>query len=293
MRNIRLTIAYDGTDFVGWQIQPNGPSVQAAVERAILQLTGTASSVLVAGRTDSGVHALAQVANFRSETRIPCEKLQTGLQTFLPDSIVIRNVDEVPDDFHATYSAKWKRYRYVILNSRVRVPFLSRYAYRVETPLDAAAMHHAAQSLVGRHDFRCFESQFPNKATSVRTVTGVTVGRYSGWPIWTQAGGLRGAVASDGDFICLEITADGFLYNVVRAIAGTLLQVGRARWAEAKVAEIIAAGDRSIAGETAPARGLYLVHVDYETPLPAPATVPYREFLPAEFVPPHSAKDML
>ena len=266
MRNIRLTLAYDGTHYVGWQIQPNGPSIQAAVQSAIERLTGETVTVLAAGRTDSGVHALGQVANFRTESSIPCEKIRTGLQRFLPEDIVVRDVSEVDLSFHATYSAKQKRYRYVILNSRVVLPFLRNYVTRHHRELDAAIMQQAADTLIGTHDFRCFESQFPNQADSVRTVTEATVERCSLWPAWSEP--IRrhqetNLTNSCGDFIRFDIVADGFLYNMVRAIVGTLLKVGEGTWTPDDVRRIIDQQDRSQAGETAPPQGLYLVHVDY------------------------------
>jgi len=264
MRNIRLTIAYDGTDYVGWQVQPNGPSVQTTVESAIAKLTGETTRLQAAGRTDSGVHALGQVANFSSRCAIPCANIRAGLQTFLPDDIVVRDVEDVSSDFHATYSATKKRYRYVIFNSGVPDPFVRRYAWRVPADLDSEAMHDAAQHLVGTHDFRCFESHFPNRATSVRTVSEAVVGRHAGWPVWNQPDSLNEKPCAEGQFIWFEIVADGFLYNMVRAIMGTLIKVGRNVWQPEAVHDIIQGGDRAAAGETAPACGLYLVDVSYE-----------------------------
>jgi tRNA pseudouridine38-40 synthase len=275
MRNIRLTLSYDGTNYVGWQVQPNGPSVQAAVEQAVCKLTGETVRLVAAGRTDSGVHALEQVANFVTKTAITCEKLQTGLQNFLADDVIIRDVSDVDAKFHATYSVKWKRYRYVIFNNRVSDPFIQKYTWQYAAALDAAAMHDAAQVLLGTHDFRCFESHFPNKATSVRTVIESRVERCGGWPLWSRSESpvtanqkpanphSRAPGEQTGEFVRLDIAADGFLYNMVRAIVGTLLKVGRHQWTAEDVRRIIDTGDRSQAGETAPARGLYLVHVEY------------------------------
>ena len=266
MRNIRLTLAYDGTHYVGWQIQPNGPSIQAAVKSAIEQLTEETVNVLAAGRTDSGVHALGQVANFRTESSIPCEKIRTGLQRFLPKDIIIREVSEVDESFHATYSAKQKRYRYVIWNSRIVLPFLRNYVTHHHRELDVSIMQQAADRLLGTHDFRCFESHFPNKADSVRTVREATVERCSIWPVWSEP--IRQHQETNlthcrGDFIRFDIVADGFLYNMVRAIVGTLLKVGEGKWTPDDVRRIIDQQDRSQAGETAPPQGLYLVQVDY------------------------------
>jgi tRNA pseudouridine38-40 synthase len=266
MRNICLTLAYDGTDYVGWQIQPNGVSVQSVVETAIQKLTGEKVRLMAAGRTDSGVHALGQVAAFPTNSDISCKKIKDGLIHFLPEDVTVRDVKEVAAKFHPTYSAKQKRYRYVIYNSRDPEPFLRKYVWHFWQELDVAAMHEAGQVLLGKHDFRCFESHFPNKATSVRTIKELTVGRFSGWPIWNQFGALSNEAQPDanGKFICLDIVADGFLYNMVRAITGTLLKVGQGRWSKEHVKNIVKQQDRSQAGETAPPQGLYLVKVDYE-----------------------------
>lgn len=260
MRNIRLRIAYDGSPYVGWQVQPNGPSIQATVERAIGRLTGEQVSVLAAGRTDSGVHALGQVASFRTSSMIPGDRFATALQKFLPADIVALDSDEVPLEFHATFSAVRKRYRYIICNQRTILPFVRRYAYQYSFALDVDAMHEAAQALIGTHDFRSFETQFPNKATSVRTVMECSVRRTSGWPMWNVA---PGEASGTGPYIWLDIVANGFLYNMVRTIAGTLLRTGRGFWDASDVRRIIAAQDRGHAGDTAPACGLYLVQVDY------------------------------
>ena len=165
-----MTLAYDGTNYVGWQIQTNGRAIQEVVERAIFRLTGENVRLLVAGRTDSGVHALGQVCSFQTETRIPCLGFRNALQDILPEDILIREVEDVPLSFHATYSAKCKHYRYVILNSKLPNPFSKRYAYHYHVELNAELMQAAAQELIGTHDFRCFESKWPNKATSVRTI---------------------------------------------------------------------------------------------------------------------------
>ncbi|QDT96955.1 tRNA pseudouridine(38-40) synthase TruA [Gimesia aquarii] len=266
MRNIKLTLAYDGSEFAGWQVQPNGLSVQACVETAIEKLTQQKSGVLVAGRTDAGVHALGQVANFQTESSIPCKNILSGLQRFLPDSICIRKVDEVDAEFHATYSAVQKRYRYVIHNTAIVYPFLRRYVCEFGRPLNSDGMHTAGQYLLGMHDFRCFESHFPNKATSVRTIKELTVQRTSVWPVWNE-GRLQQTIdrnSTQGEFITIDIVADGFLYNMVRAIVGTLLEVGVGRWSPGDVQKILNSLDRSQAGATAPANGLYLVQVDYE-----------------------------
>lgn len=287
-RNIRLTLAYDGTQYCGWQVQANGPSIQAELERAIHTLTGEHCPVYSAGRTDSGVHALAQVANFHTRFPIPAANFRPALQSKLPRDIVLLESAEVPSAFHATFSAKRKQYRYVIDNSEIPLPFLSRYAWQLRRPLSAEAMHTAAQSLVGTHDFRSFETDWPNKATSVRTVEHICVGRAPLWELWCSSplqGGV-GGVVHQGDerpasnlerptsdemrqaaggcpLISIEIVADGFLYNMVRSIVGTLVNVGRGKWAIDDVSRILLEQRREVAGATAPACGLYLVRAEY------------------------------
>jgi tRNA pseudouridine38-40 synthase len=263
MRNIRLTLAYDGSHYVGWQVQPNGTSVESVVTSAIEKLTGESVKLIGAGRTDSGVHALGQVANFHTVSTIGCEKFRRGLESHLPDDVTVRAVEDVAPDFHARYAAKRKEYRYVIHNSRIGIPFLRRYAYRFGAALDADRMHAAAQVLVGTHDFRSFESHFPNRATSVRTVSRLEVRRHDACPIGAQPDAVVPVPVIDGEFIWIDVAADGFLYNMVRAIVGTLLYVGRGKWSAADVERIRNEGDRSQAGETAPPHGLYLVNVDY------------------------------
>lgn len=270
MRNIQLTLAYDGTHYRGWQVQPGARSVQGTLEEAIHRLTGERLRVLASGRTDSGVHALGQVVNFRTESRIPVKQFRPGLQHFLPKDVVVRDATEVPLEFHATYSAKKKRYRYVIHNSPISDPFVSRYADRFDRELDAAAMQEAGQVLAGTHDFRSFETESPRKAGSVRTVTEVTVRRVGTWSVWDPAdappppGPLPPSGEGGGNrFLTIDVVADGFLYNMVRAIAGTLLKVGRGQWTADDVRRILESRDRSRAGPTAPARGLFLVCVDY------------------------------
>ncbi|MBS0265789.1 MAG: tRNA pseudouridine(38-40) synthase TruA [Planctomycetes bacterium] len=271
-RNIRLKIAYDGTNYCGWQIQNNGPTLQAVLERAIFKLTGEQPALYSAGRTDSGVHALGQVANFQTNSTIPAANFRGALQAFLPNDVIILESAEVPLDFHSTFRAVRKQYRYLIDNSGVQLPFLRSYAWWIRRKLNVAAMQDAAQVLVGTHDFRCFETDWPNKATSVRTVSQITFSQQPLWNMLTNCQPGQSAAPSpvesgdNGDLpiIAMDIFADGFLYNMVRAILGTLVNVGRDRWSRDDVARILAAQDRTLAGCTAPACGLYLVQVWYD-----------------------------
>ena len=265
MANIRLTLAYDGTDYVGWQVQPRGRTVQGEVEAAITAISGESARVLAAGRTDSGVHALGQVANFHSEFPIAGEQWRPALQSKLPADVVVLQSRVVDDNFHATYSAKSKRYRYVIRRAETEDPFLRRYAWRVKTELDVAAMAAAARTLLGPHDFRCFESHWPNKVSSVRTVLDVAWQTVDRWPAWSlEPLSERPEDGVRDEFLCFEIEADGFLYNMVRAIVGTLVEIGRGKLPVESMREIVDARDRGRAGETAPAHGLYLASVTYD-----------------------------
>ncbi len=261
MRNLRLTIAYDGSAYAGWQVQPDRPTVQAAVQEAYFRLTGERAPANCAGRTDAGVHALGQVANVRTASRLPVERLLLGLNHFLPDDVAVREVAEVPESFHATLSAKRKTYRYVLQEGRINDPFTRRYAWRINQPLDAAAMAAAGPHLEGRHDFRCFETQGSPRVDTVRTLFAVRVFRCGPWAVWSPP--AEPIADAAGPFVIIEVTGDGFLYNMVRAIAGTLVEVGLGKRPPESVASLIAAGRRADAGQTAPPQGLFLVRVEY------------------------------
>ena len=246
MRNFKLILSYDGTDFQGWQTQPGFRTVQETLEAALAQLTGEPKiHANASGRTDSGVHAVGQVVNFYSAMHVPAAKLLAAINAHLPDDIVVHSAEEVPQAFDANRDALRKLYRYVIHDGSTPSPFLRRYCCRSRCRLDAAAMARAAEALKGRHDFHSFETEWPNRISSVRTITHLSANRA-------------------GDYIWIDVEADGFLYNMVRAIAGTLMNVGRGFWPESKVAEILAAEDRVQAGPTAPAQGLFLMRVTYE-----------------------------
>jgi tRNA pseudouridine38-40 synthase len=246
MRNLKLTVAYDGTDFGGWQTQPNARTVQATLEAAIQSITQEERiRCNASGRTDSGVHALGQVVNFFAETKLENPTLVKAINAKLPKDVAVLDCCEMHQSFCANKDAVSKRYRYVINDSRVPDVFSRRYAWQPRRKLDAEAMHRAAQYLLGRHDFRSFESDWPNRLSSVRTIKDIVVERHD-------------------KTIVVEVEADGFLYNMVRSIAGTLYNVGRGYWPESKVREILENLDRREAGMTAPPQGLFLLYVKYE-----------------------------
>ena len=249
MPTFRATISYDGTAFHGWQMQPGFRTVQETFESALSDLAGGPRvRVTASGRTDTGVHALGQVVSFSLETRLTPAVLRRALNARLPEDVVVRLVEQVAEGFDANRDALRKRYRYVIHDGEVPDLFQRRYAYHSRYRLDAQRMHTAAQFLHGTHDFRCFETEWPNRASSVRTISHISVTRPS---------------HLDGEFLWLEVEADGFLYNMVRAIAGTLMQVGRGYWPVEYVERLLHEGDRTQAGPTAPACGLFLLYVVY------------------------------
>lgn len=247
-RTLKLTISYQGTDYCGWQIQSNGPSIQALLESAFCAVINQNVPVVGSGRTDSGVHAIGQVASCTVETSIPNERLIMALNAHLPDDIRIHKIDDVPDDFHAIYWAKKKRYRYVWQDQRIGNVFRRSFTWHVFKPLDAESMHRAGQAFVGEHDFASFQAAGSERATTVRTVWELTVRRSTYFPNEVE----------------MEIEANGFLYNMVRNIAGTLLEVGQGTQPEIWPVNVLAALDRKSAGMTAPPQGLFLVSVDYD-----------------------------
>lgn len=248
LRTLKLTICYDGSAYAGWQLQPGQPTIQGALQAALTRVAGEQVTAVGSGRTDAGVHAHGQVVSVDTTSRLPAERLQAALNANLPEGIVVLEASEVRPGFHAIRDALRKRYRYVIDNAPQANVFTRRYAWHVRHPLDVNAMHRAGQALVGTHDFRSFESHWPNRETSVRTVLDLTVARR----------------ASQPDYIDVEIEADGFLYNMVRAIVGTLVEVGRGARPIDWPAQALAAEDRSAAGPTAPAHGLFLLQVWYD-----------------------------
>ncbi|MEM7810421.1 MAG: tRNA pseudouridine(38-40) synthase TruA [Planctomycetota bacterium] len=283
-QNTKLTLAYDGTNYAGWQIQPDEPTVQAVLQDALKELFGTKLSVLSAGRTDAGVHAAGQVANFRHDHTIPHDGVLLGLNTHLPPDVAVLAVEDVPHDFHATHDATTKTYRYVFHDGTARDPLSARFTGRAKRPLDADLMGEAAKHIVGRHDFACFETQGSPRPDTVRTVFDCTVRRVAAWnpfrPDKSPSGHAKGMRPDDSSdpsrdrsgfdtqgvqpFVVIEVAGDGFLYNMVRAIAGTLADVGGGKRPPESVRALIASTDRTLAGPTAPASGLCLVAVRYD-----------------------------
>jgi tRNA pseudouridine38-40 synthase len=247
-RNIRLVIEYDGTAYHGWQRQANALTIQQMLEEAIAGLVGHPVRIHGSGRTDAGVHALGQVANFRTTSTIPADRLPHAINAHLPPDIAVLRADDVPDAFHARYSATGKTYRYTLLCRSVRPTLDRTRVYWVRWPLDADAMRRAAALFIGEHDFAAFETESTGEGT-VRTVTRCDIEAHP-----EPTGGQR---------IEITVSANGFLYNMVRAMVGTLLQIGGGKAPPERVAQLLAARDRTLAGPTAPARGLCLLSVDY------------------------------
>lgn len=244
MRRIMLRIAYDGTNYVGWQKQPNGTSVEETVNKALSDLTGENIEVIGASRTDSGVHALGNVAVFDTESRIPGEKFSFALNQRLPEDIVVQESSEVDPEFHPRYAECTKTYEYRIYNATHRNPLNARYTYFYHGCLDIGAMREAAEYLVGEHDFASFCSAGAQVKTTVRCIYGVEIEEIE-------------------HTITIRINGNGFLYNMVRIIAGTLIQVGAGAIKPQNMQDIVNACDRESAGPTAPAQGLTLMRIEY------------------------------
>jgi tRNA pseudouridine38-40 synthase len=244
VRNIRLTLQYDGTDFHGFQRQVGVPTIQEAVEQKLERITGAPTAVVGAGRTDAGVHATGQVINFRTEGAIPTERVCMALNSLPPYSIVARGAREVEPEFHARFDATSRSYRYVILRGDPS-PFLRRYAWRVTVPLDVAQMREAAGALVGRFDFAAFCAAGAEVRSTVREIRELRI-------------------AERGRLLWIDVTADGFLHSMVRIIVGTLVEIGSGARPARAMAEIRDGRDRGAAGPTAPPHGLYLTRVRYE-----------------------------
>lgn len=245
-RNIRLTIEYDGTRFYGWQAQRKTTrrTAQEEIEKAGRRLFGKVIDLIGSGRTDSGVHAEAQIANFKVDSNLPLLNIKKGLNSYLAKDIAVLSAEDASPGFHARFDAREKLYKYTIINRRVRSPLLKRYTAFVSYDLDIKAMKVAAKNFIGKNDFKSFQASDKKERHSVRTIT-------------------RCEVISRPPIVEIYVQADGFLYNMVRNIVGTLIDVGRGRIKPGRVKEILSKRHRSAAGQTAPAKGLCLVKVFY------------------------------
>ncbi len=243
MRNIKLTLEYDGSGFFGFQRQKDKPSIQASLEKALSRLFNRPMKIgAAAGRTDALVHARGQVVHFKTDSPIPLEKIQRGLNALLPREIAVKSAEEVPADFHARYGARWKTYEYEVFNSQIRSPLLNGRVYQFPYPLDFGKMKKAAKALVGRHDFKSFQATGSNVRDSIRTVR-------------------RLAIERSGKRVRFTVEADGFLYHMVRNIVGTLLEVGRGSLSLKDFSGLLRRPHRPVA--TVPAQGLTLLQVKY------------------------------
>lgn len=241
---VKLVVAYEGTNYCGWQIQPNGITIEQVLNETLSSLLGEEITVTGASRTDAGVHSLGNVAVFETHTKMPAEKISFALNQRLPEDIVVQESCQVPEDFHPRFSKSRKTYEYRILNCRFRQPLERRTSYFYHYPLNVSAMQKAAAYLVGEHDFTSFASVHAQTNTYVRTIYALDVVR-------------------EGDMIRIRVQGNGFLYNMVRIIAGTLIQVGAGIKKPEDMASILAGKDRELAGPTAPAHGLTMIGLEY------------------------------
>lgn len=244
MRNIKLIIEYDGKSFNGWQKQPTKLNIQGEIEKAIEEITGEKVDVTASGRTDAGVHSLGQTANFKTESQIQIEKFAKAINSKLKKSIVIKSAEEVDERFHSRYSVKSKTYRYIINNSDNGTAIYRGLEYHIPMKLDVKKMQEAMKFFEGEHDFKGFKASGTSSKSSVRTI-------------------YKGEVKHEGERIIIEVTGNGFLYNMVRIIAGTLVDVGLEKIKPEEIPEIIESKDRTKAGKTLPPHGLYLLKVEY------------------------------
>lgn len=244
MRNVKLTLEYDGGRYSGWQLQANQLTVQGEVEAALSRITAAPVRTIASGRTDAGTHALGQVVNFRTESTIDNASLVRGANALLPHDIAVRKAEDVPPDFHARYSALSKTYRYLILNRKEPSPFYRSYAWHIPYHLDMDAMAASLLLFKGKRDCSSFRAVSSSDRNPIRNI-------------------LRVAIERKGDFISLELEADSFLRHMVRIIVGTIVDVGRGRLTPEDVERILEVRDRAAAGPTATAKGLYLMEVNY------------------------------
>ena len=244
MRNIKLIIEYDGTEYKGWQKQPNRLNIQGEIERAIENITGEKVELIASGRTDAGVHAIGQVANFKTNSKFPIERIPIAINSQVKNYIRIKNAEEVDENFHSRYNCKKKTYRYIIDNSPYGSAIYRNIVYHLPMKLDIKEMKRAIKYFEGEHDFKAFRSSGTSSKNSIRTI-------------------YKADLLIEGTTIGIELTGNGFLYNMVRIIAGTLVDVGLGKINADDIPKIIESKDRTKAGKTLPPQGLMLMQVDY------------------------------
>lgn len=244
-QNYKFTITYDGNAYHGWQIQPHGPTIQGTIEKALETIVQQKCRLTASGRTDAGVHAYGQVAHVLIDTQIPASRLQKGINSLLPPDISIVGCEIVPAKFHARFDAQKKLYRYQIINGPYPVPIGRQYVWQIFQPLDLAAMQEATGYLIGEHDFKTFESAGSPRNHTTRHILSAK---------WEEP---------RKQHLTFEIEANGFLKQMVRNIVGTIVDVGKGRFQPEDIPRMLAAQNRSVAGQTAPAAGLFLVEVTY------------------------------
>ena len=245
MRNIKLIIEYDGKKFGGWQKQPTKLNIQGEIEQAIKEITGEEIELTASGRTDAGVHSLGQVANFKTNSKIEIDKIPYAINSKLKKSIVIKSAEEVEENFHARYNCKGKKYKYIINNSEQGTAIYRGLECHIPQKLDIEKMQEAIKHFEGEHDFKGFKASGTSSKSSVRTI-------------------YKAEVKQEGERIIIELTGNGFMYNMVRIISGTIVDVGLGKIKPNEIPEIIRAEDRTKAGKTLPAHGLYLAEVYYD-----------------------------
>lgn len=245
VRNIKIIISYDGTDYYGWQKQNGMPTIQEEIEKALKKITSEDIEINGSGRTDRGVHALGQCASFTTESRVPADKFKLALNSNLPSYIRILESDEQPLDFHARFNAKGKTYLYQIYNRRINSPFYSRYAYHIPYELDIKRIEKASKLLIGEHDFHAFMASGSQIKNTVRSIYEINFNK-------------------NNDLLAFEITGSGFLYNMVRIIAGTFIDIGSGKRNPKCITAAISSGNREVLGHTARPEGLFLKEVYYK-----------------------------
>ena len=250
MKRVMLTVAYDGSAYSGWQVQPNADTIEGQLNKHLSELLGEEITVIGASRTDAGVHALCNLAVFSTNARIPAEKISYALNQRLPQDIRIQKAEEVAEDFHPRKVETRKTYEYCIYHAKFANPILEKYSYFVYVPLDLKKMKQAAKILVGTHDFAGFSTYKPEVTNTIRTVTNIQILTEHPWD------------KQDCELIRIRVTGNGFLYNMVRIIVGTLVAIGRGQMDIACIAHVLETGNRELAGPTAPAQGLTLMQYE-------------------------------